>query len=113
LRWVDEMESFISALEAVFEERAKHPVLLVGAVEESANVMLPAEIATGELYGMILVCHKSPRMYRRSMRESTIANAYHAFTAIAVRKSARRTLKYPWGRSASPGAIAVHKSARM
>jgi hypothetical protein len=40
-------------------------VLLVSAVEESANVTLPAEIASGELYGMTLVCHISPHMHSR------------------------------------------------
>jgi hypothetical protein len=106
------MEGFISPVKAIFDERVKHPVLLVSAVEESANVTLPAEIASGELYGMTLVCHISPHMHRRNTTEGTIANAYHVFTAIAVRKSGPRTLKYPWGKSANPGAIAMDISAR-
>jgi hypothetical protein len=69
------MESFISPLEATFEERAKHPVLLVGAVKESANVTVPAEIAFRKLNGMTLVCHMSPHTHRRNTTESTIANA--------------------------------------
>ncbi len=89
------MEGFIPPVEAIFEERAKHPVFLVGAVEESANVTLPAEIAPGELYGMTLGCHISPHMHSRHGTESTIANAYQMFTAIALRKSSLRTLKYP------------------
>src|SRR5258707_7633812 len=60
---VNEMEGFIPPVEAIFEERAKHPVLLVDAVEECANVTLPAEIASGELHGMTLVCHISPHMH--------------------------------------------------
>jgi hypothetical protein len=59
------MEGFISPVKAIFDERVKHPVLLVSAVEESANVTLPAEIASGELYGMTLVCHISPHMHSR------------------------------------------------
>src|SRR6266567_3396316 len=106
------MESFFPPLEALFDERAKHPVLLVDAVEESANVTLPAEIASGELYRMTLDCHISPHMHRRNTTEGTIANAYHVFTAIAVRKSGPRTLKYPWGKSANPGPIAMDISAR-
>jgi hypothetical protein len=58
------MESFFPPLEALFDERAKHSVLLVDAVEESANMTLPAEIASGEMYGMTLVCHISPHMHR-------------------------------------------------
>src|ERR1700730_1226135 len=69
------MESFFPPLEALFDKRAKHPVLLVNAVEESANVTLPAEIASGELYGMTLVCHISPHMHSRYETESRIANA--------------------------------------
>src|SRR5437879_2090387 len=69
------MESFFPTLEALFDKRTKHPVLLVDAVEESANVTLPAEIASGEMYGMTLVCHISPHMHSRYETESRIANA--------------------------------------
>jgi hypothetical protein len=54
---VNEMESFISLVEAIFDERAKHPVLLVGAVKESANVTLAAENAASKLHGMVTGCH--------------------------------------------------------
>src|ERR1700676_4785613 len=49
-------------VEAIFEERTKHPVLLVDAVKESTNVTLPAEIASGELYGLTS-SHISPHTY--------------------------------------------------
>src|SRR5438132_7976342 len=55
------MERFIPSREAIFDERAKHSVLLVGAVEESANVTLPAEIAPGKLHGLSLGSHISPQ----------------------------------------------------
>jgi hypothetical protein len=87
-------------------------VLLVDAVEESANVTLPAEIASGELYGMTLGCHISPHIHSRHETESTIANAYRMFTAIAARKSALHTLKFGCRKSANPGAIAIDISAR-
>jgi hypothetical protein len=48
------MESLIPPLEAIFDERAKHPMLLVGRVGESANVMVPAEHATGKLHGAVI-----------------------------------------------------------
>jgi hypothetical protein len=80
------MESFFSPLEAIFDERAKHPVLLVDAVEESANVTLPSEIASGKLHGMTLGCHISPHLRSRHSAESTAANCIPE-TEIAVRKT--------------------------
>jgi hypothetical protein len=57
---VDEMESLVSPLEAVFDERAKHPVLLVRAVEESADVTVRAERTSGKLHGAVIGYHVSP-----------------------------------------------------
>jgi hypothetical protein len=87
-------------------------VLLVDAVEESANVTLPAEIASGKLYGVTLGGHRSPHIHSRHATESTIANPYHMLMAIGVRKIAPGTLKYRWRRSANPSAIAMSISAR-
>src|SRR5260370_42636274 len=100
------MEGFCPPPEALFDDRAKHPVPLVDAVEESAHVTLPAEMASGELYGMTLGRHISPHIHSRHAKESTIANAYHMLTVVAFRKSAPpHTLKYSWRRSANPSAI--------
>src|SRR6266403_1614994 len=74
LRSFFKMEGFIPPVEAIFEERAKHPVLLVGAVEEGANVTPPAVIASCKLHGMTLGCHISPHIHPRYATESTIAN---------------------------------------
>jgi hypothetical protein len=52
--------SFVALLKAVFNERAKHPVLLLHAVEESANVTVPAENAAGTPHGTPVGCHVSP-----------------------------------------------------
>jgi hypothetical protein len=57
---VDEMESLIPLVEAVFDERAKDPVLLVDAVEESADVTVPAEHTSGKLHGAVGGYHKLP-----------------------------------------------------
>src|SRR5258707_3733337 len=70
---IAQMEGFIPPVEAIFEERAKHPVLLLGAVEECANVTLPAEIASGKLHGTTLDRHISPHIHSRNAAESTIA----------------------------------------
>jgi hypothetical protein len=35
---INQMESFIPSVEAIFNERAKDPVLLVRGVEKSANM---------------------------------------------------------------------------
>jgi hypothetical protein len=51
------VESFLSSVEAVFDIGAKHPVLLVGAIKESANVTLAAESAASKLHGMVTGSH--------------------------------------------------------
>jgi hypothetical protein len=43
-------------------------VLLVPAVEESANMTLPAEIASAELDGMLAGFHRLPRSFRNPLR---------------------------------------------
>jgi hypothetical protein len=54
---VNEMEGFIPLVEAFLDERAKHAVLLVGAVEERANVTMLAESAPRDLQGMPVGVH--------------------------------------------------------
>jgi len=58
--WVHEVASFVAPLKAISDERAKHPVLLVHAIEESANVTALAENAAGTLHGTPVRCHVSP-----------------------------------------------------
>jgi hypothetical protein len=41
------VEGLFPPVNAIFEERAKHPVLLVQAVEERANVTLLAQSGPG------------------------------------------------------------------
>src|SRR6266404_3760625 len=57
---VDDVEGLVTTVKAVFDERAQHPVLLVHAVEESANVTVLAETASGTLHGSAVRCHTSP-----------------------------------------------------
>jgi hypothetical protein len=54
------VEGFVPPLEALFDERAKHPVLLVEAVEESANMTVLAETASGTSHGPAVRSHVSP-----------------------------------------------------
>jgi hypothetical protein len=56
---VNEMESLIPSCKAIFEERAKHSVFLFGAVEERTDMTLPTEVASGEMYRMVVRCHIS------------------------------------------------------
>jgi hypothetical protein len=51
------VESFVATLEALSDERAKHPVLLVEVVEESANVTLLAENTPGASHGTAVRSH--------------------------------------------------------
>src|SRR5712671_2910219 len=57
---VHQVESFVPLLEALFDERAKHPMLLVGAVEESANMTVLTENAPGTSHGIAVRSHISP-----------------------------------------------------
>src|SRR5260370_30390244 len=68
---IHDVGSLFAPVEAIFEEGAKHPVLLIAAIKESANVTLPAEIASGELYGMI-DSHISPHTDSRDTNEDLI-----------------------------------------
>jgi hypothetical protein len=44
------MGGLFASVEAIFVERAEYSVLLVDGVEESADMISPGEIDTGELY---------------------------------------------------------------
>jgi hypothetical protein len=52
---INEVESFISQVDAIFVERVKDPVLLVGVVEERANMSTP-----GKRHGITIGSHTSP-----------------------------------------------------
>src|SRR4051794_24550640 len=54
---VNEMEGFVAPFETIFDERAKHAVLFVDAVEERANVTTLAETTPGKLQGMPVGFH--------------------------------------------------------
>jgi hypothetical protein len=45
------VEGFVPPIEALFDERAKHSVLLVEVVEESANMTVLAERGPGTSHG--------------------------------------------------------------
>jgi hypothetical protein len=47
-------------VKAFFDERAKHPVLLVDAVEKSADVTVTPETASGKLHQTVIGFHISP-----------------------------------------------------
>jgi hypothetical protein len=55
-----DVKRFVPSLEPLFDERAKHPVLLIEVVEESANVTVMAETAASTLYGTAVCSHVSP-----------------------------------------------------
>jgi hypothetical protein len=57
---VDEMEGFVPLVEAVFDKRAKHTVLLVDAVEERANVAILAESVRRNPQRIVVGFHTSP-----------------------------------------------------
>jgi hypothetical protein len=57
---VHEVESFVSPVKALFDERAKHPVLLVHTVKKRANVTALAENVPGTSHGIAVCPHTSP-----------------------------------------------------
>jgi hypothetical protein len=54
------MKSPLAPLEPLFDERAKHLVLLVEAIEKSANVTLFAKHAISYVYGTFIASHGGP-----------------------------------------------------
>src|SRR5438105_1208111 len=58
---VHDVERSLSAVETLFDERAKHPVLFVDAIEEGADVTLSTQNAPRKLHGMLVRFHRSPR----------------------------------------------------
>src|SRR3954451_4997668 len=57
---IDDVERLVATVEAVFDEGAQHPVLLIDVVEESANVTVLTETAPGTSHGTAVRCHVSP-----------------------------------------------------
>ena len=56
--WIDEMEALVPPIEAILDERAQDPVLLVDAVEEGADVTVPAEDTAGKFHWTFLGFHR-------------------------------------------------------
>src|SRR5205807_7986528 len=54
------MKGSFTAVEAILDERPKHPSLLLGAAEERADMTLSAQRTPGKLYGLMLGSHVSP-----------------------------------------------------
>jgi hypothetical protein len=54
------MKSLVAPLEPLFDERAKHPVLLVEAIEKSANVIVSAKHAISYVDGTFIALHDGP-----------------------------------------------------
>jgi hypothetical protein len=54
------MKSPVAPLKPLFDERAKHPVLLVEAIEKSANVTLFAKHAISYVDGTFIALHDGP-----------------------------------------------------
>jgi hypothetical protein len=51
------VEHLFPVLEALFDERAQYPVLLVDVVEERANMPVLAETAPATPHGTAIHCH--------------------------------------------------------
>jgi hypothetical protein len=62
---VNEMKDFIPSVETIFDERAKHSVLLISVIEESANMTLAGDIMVGKPHGLTCDYHVSPQIPNR------------------------------------------------
>jgi hypothetical protein len=62
--WVNEMEGLISLFEAVLDERPKHTMLLIDAVEERTDVSRPKQtvwrVPNGQLLGGVALQVRLP-----------------------------------------------------
>jgi hypothetical protein len=54
------MKGLVAAIEALLDEGAKHPVLLVEAIEKSANVTAFAKHAISDVDGTFVGLHGEP-----------------------------------------------------
>ena len=61
---VHDVESPLTSVETVLDERAKDPVLFLDAVEERADVTVLTENAPCKLHGMLSGFHGPPRNAR-------------------------------------------------
>ena len=93
---VDDVEPLLPPVEPVPDEGAEHPVLLVDAVEERADVTLRAERAAGELDGTVAGSHG---YLPAEPREMGTVNVYVPGGASGARAGAGR----PSPRRAGPG----------
>src|ERR1700758_1815916 len=84
------MKGFVPTLEALFDERAKHSVLLVEIVEESANVTVLAETAPGTPQGAAVRFHVTPPALGACGERRA-----HASGQIILRKGLRRRGRAP------------------
>src|ERR1700740_2128450 len=57
---IHDMKSLVAPLEPLFDERAKHPVLLVETIEKSANVTPCAKHAISYMDGTFIASHDRP-----------------------------------------------------
>ena len=48
--WIDDVNGLFTGLNAVLDEREQDPILIVGAVEESADVTVPAQSCPAQPY---------------------------------------------------------------
>src|SRR5258706_13639353 len=86
------MEGLVSLVEALFDEGAKHPVVLVAAIVESANMTLVAQTARVKLNRTTLGCHTSPQLRSKKLTEEQSRTQIQMYPALRVMKIAPRAL---------------------
>ena len=80
---INDVEGPVATFKAVFDERAQHPVLLVHAVEECANVTVLAETAAGTSHGTAVRYHPSPPSQRARKSRANASEQIILFKGLA------------------------------
>src|SRR6266446_9053353 len=95
-----EVDGFVPPLETLFDERAKHPVLLFHAVEKSANVTVLAETDPGTLHGTAVRSHISP-----PAATGVCQSRADASEQVVLVKRLAQVTDYPGSQRALPNAV--------
>jgi hypothetical protein len=102
-RGINEMDSFVSPVETILHERAEHAMLLVGAVEERANMTTLAESTPGKLLGfrggLHLLTFTQRAAFSPAHRFGTARSDPACSTAATGRLDERTTAYYSSSRS--------------
>jgi hypothetical protein len=103
---VHDVGSLFTSIEAILIERAKHPVLLLEAGEERANVSVRSDAGAGTLQGTTICRHVSPLFLRLHAKpvdqpSGTVGQRLRS-RPDAQSRPEECSLRHSWSRQAQP-----------